>query len=130
MILLAVVGKGVALPGGVGGLITFLLEKMFFCAAYASLVLLACVFTRKSVVGVIAGVVVAMGVIPMVLGIAGNYFGIAWVYDILKYTMSGLSSMASLIFSGSAFATIVIGGVIWTAVCSLLGSRAVKLKDI
>jgi ABC-type transport system involved in multi-copper enzyme maturation permease subunit len=130
IILLAAVGNGVELPGGIVGLITFFIEKIFICAAFASLILLACVFTRKSVVGVLTGVLVAIGVIPMVLGIAGNYFGLTWVADILKYTISGLSGTASLIFSGSTFVTIVVGGVIWTAVCAVLGSRAVKLKDI
>lgn len=130
MALLAVVGNGVELPGGIGGLITFFIEKMLICAASASIVLLVCVFTRKSVVGVLMGILVAVGVIPMVLGIAGNYFGIDWVQDILKYTISGLSNTASLIFNGSTFITIVTGGLIWTAVCVVLSSRAAKLKDI
>jgi ABC-type transport system involved in multi-copper enzyme maturation permease subunit len=130
MILLVAVGVGVELPGGIGGLLTFLIEKIFVCTAFASLILLACVFSRKSVIGVVVAVALAMGVIPMVLGIAGHYFGITWVADILKYTMSGLSGLASLTFSGSDFATIVVGGLIWTAVCCVLSCRVAKLKDI
>ena len=130
MLLLVVTGSGVVLPGGVLGLITFFIEKIFVCAAFASLILLACVFTRKSAVGVVVGVIAAMGVLPMVLGIAGNYFGLTWISGILQYTISGLSSTANLVFSGSAFATVIIGGLIWTAVCTALGCRAAKLKDI
>lgn len=130
MLLLAATGTGVVLPGGVGGLLAFLIEKIFACAVFASVILLVCVVTRKPVVGMLAGVVVASGVIPMVLGIAGNYLGFTWVSGLLGYTISGLSNAASLVFSGPAFAVVVIGSIAWIAVCTGLGSRAVKLKDV
>jgi ABC-type transport system involved in multi-copper enzyme maturation permease subunit len=130
MLLLAVTGTGVHLQGGVFGLIAFLVEKILICVASASLVLLACVYTRKSVVGVLVGILVAIGVIPMVLNIAGNYFGFEWISEITRYTISGLSSMTNLVFNSSAFVTVIFGSLLWTALCAVLGVRVAKLKDI
>jgi ABC-2 type transport system permease protein len=128
--LLLAFGNGVMLPGGVTGLITFIIEKILACATLAALILFVCVFTRKSVVGVMVGIIIVIGAIPMLLEIIGNYLGFAWIDDILTYTISGLSGAASLTFNSSSFATVVIGNLIWTAVFTILGSGTVKLKDI
>lgn len=127
---LAICGSSVALPGGVGGLLLFFIEKIFIIIAFAALILLACLTTRKSVVGVIVAAVVAMGVLPMILSIAGDYLGLSLISDIGKYTISGLSGQANLVFSASVFVTIIIGSLIWTGLCAVLGNRAIKLKDI
>jgi len=130
MILLFIAGSGVALPGGLGGLIAFLFGKMLYCAAYAAIVLLVCVYTRKSVAGVIVAVLVAMSVVPMLLGIAGHYFNTAFLSEISNFTVSGLSAKLNLVFHGKTFITAIIGSLLWTAICGVLGAKLAKLKDI
>lgn len=130
MLLFAVSGAGVALPGGVGGLLVFLIEKMFICAALASIVLLTCVFTRKAAAGILVGVLVAMGVVPMLLTILSTVVATPWIASIANFTISGLSNNASLVFSGATFAMIALGGLAWTAACGILGNRALRVKDI
>lgn len=130
IILMAIVGGGIVLPGGIIGLITFLISKIFACATFASFVLFMCVLTRKSTAGIIAGIVVAMGAIPMVLGIAGNFLGLTWISNILKFTISGLSNMSNLTFGISNFAVVIVGNLIWMALLAVSSNRAVKLKDI
>lgn len=129
-LLLAICGSSMALPGGVGGLLVFLIEKVFVLFAFTALVLLACLTTRKSIVGITVAAVVAMGVLPMILSIAGDYLGVSLISDIGKYTISGLSGQAALVFNGSAFAIILIGSLIWAGLSAVLGNRAIKLKDV
>lgn len=130
MLLFAVLGKGASLPGGFGGLLVFLVEKVLSCGAFASIILLACMFTRKSVVGVVVGVIVSMSAIPMLLDLVGSYFGWAWISGIARYTISGLSNQAGLVSSGSTLITIAFGSLLWTGVCALAGHRVVRTKDV
>lgn len=130
MILMAVTGGGIVLPGGVIGLIALVVGKIFSVMTLASLIIFTCLFARKSVVGILVGIVVAMGAIPMVLSLVGSFLGLPWIADIMKYTISGLSSLPMLTFSTVTFATIIVGNFIWTAVFVVLGRRAIKLKDI
>lgn len=130
MILMAIVGGSIVLSGGVVGLLALFIGKIFAVATLASLILFTCIFVRKPVVGILVGIVVAMGAIPMVLSLVGSSLGLPWIADIMKYTISGLSSMSTLAFSSVTLATVIIGNIIWTAVFTMLGSRAVKLKDI
>lgn len=129
-LLLAIFGSGAALPGGIGGLLVFLIEKVIMLFAFNALVLLACLMTRKPVVGIAVTSVAAMGVLPMLLSIAGEALDMSIISDIGKHTISGLSGQANLTFSGSVFATIFIGGLLWTGLCAVLGNRAIRLKDI
>lgn len=129
-LLLAIFGSGVVLPGGVGGLIVFLIEKVIMLFAFNALILLVCLMTRKPVVGIAVASVVAMGVVPMLLSIAGEALELSMISDIGKYTISGLSGQANLVFSGSVFIAIFIGGLLWTGLCALLGNRTIKLKDV
>lgn len=130
MILMVLAGGGISLPGGIAGLLALILGKILSVATLASLILFTCLFSRKSAVGIIAGVVVAMGALPMVLSLVGGIVGLPWIEDIMKYTISGLSGLSTLTFSGVTFVIVIIGNFIWTAVFAALGSQAVKLKDI
>jgi|GEM_PF-1171297 len=130
MILMALAGGGVILPGGVVGLFGLIVGKILSVATLASLIIFTCLFARKSVVGIIVGIVVAMGAIPMVLNLVGSIVGLPWIAEIMKYTISGLSGLPTLTFSATTLAIVIIGNFIWSALFAALGSRAVKLKDI
>ena len=130
MLLMAVAGGGVVLPGGIIGLAGLIAGKLFSIVTLAALIIFTCLVARKSVVGIVVGVVVAMGAIPMLLNLVGGILGLPWIATIMQYTISGLSGLSALCFSISTLATVIIGNVIWVMVFVLLGRRAVKAKDI
>jgi len=130
MMLMAIAGGGVALSGGIIGLLTLLIGKIFAITTLAALILFTCLFSRKAAVSIVVGIVVAMGAIPMLLNIIGSVVGLPWIANIMKYTISGLSGLCTLTFSLSTFVIIIIGNLIWTALFIALSRRAVKVKDI
>ena len=130
MLLMAVAGGGVALPGGIAGLLGLVLGKIISVATLAALIIFTCLFFRKSVVGITVGIVVSMGAIPMLLNLVGGLLELSWIANIMKYTVSGLAGLPSLTFSATTLAVVVIGNFIWTALFSVLSCRAVKVKDI
>jgi len=130
MALMALMGGGLALPGGIAGLLGLLIGKIFAVATLASLVLFTCLFTRKAVIGIIVGVVVSMGAIPMLFNLIGTTLELPWIAGIMKYTISGLAGLSTLTFNGAALAIAVVGNIVWTALLTALGSRAIKTKDI
>jgi len=130
MLLMAVAGGGIALPGGVDGLLGLVVGKMFSVATLASLIIFTCLFARKSAVGIVVGVVTAMGAIPMLLNLIGGILDLPWIAYIMQYTISGLSGLPTLTFSTATLAIVIIGNFIWTVVFAALSSRAVKVKDI
>ena len=130
MILMALFGSGITLPGGIMGLITLMIGKILSVATFAALIIFVCLFSRKPAAGIIVGIVVAMGAVPMVLSLIGGIVGLPWIADIMKYTISGLSGLSTLTFSITTLAIVIIGNLIWTIIFAGLGSRAVKTKDI
>ena len=130
MLLFVITGTGVDLPGGFLGLLTYLIEKIFIAGAFAALILMVYLFTRHIAPAMIAGVIAATGILSSLLSILGEYLGLAFISEAAKYTISGLSGQAGIEFQGSAFAVILIGSVLWIAVCSVLGAKALKKKDI
>lgn len=130
MLLLLMRGQGVDLPGGISGLLTFLIEKIFVIGIFAALILTLSLYSRKIIVGIIMGVVVATGSIVNLLTMLALQFELAWVPNILQFSISSISSKASLVFNSTNFSTILIGSIIWIILFSLLGSHAIKTKDV
>jgi len=130
MLLFAIIGNGVGLPGGFTGLLVYLIEKIFVSGAFAALILMVYLFARHIAPAMIVGIVAATGIISSLLTILGEYLGLPFISEVAKYTISGLSGQANLELKGSAFVSILIGSVIWMAVCSVLGAKALKKKDI
>lgn len=130
MLLFVIIGNGVGLSGGFIGLLTYLIEKIFVSGAFAALILMVYLFTRQIALAMIVGVVVATGVVSALLTILGEYLSLGFISEISKYTISGLSSQATLKSSSSVFVTILIGSMLWVAVCFVLGAKALKKKDI
>ncbi|TWT25752.1 hypothetical protein [Planomicrobium sp. CPCC 101110] len=130
MLLFEFTGTGVSLTGGYLGLFAYLIEKIFVAGALAALILMVYLFTRHIALAMIIGVLVATGTISSLLSVLGEYLEFSFITDVSKYTISGLSGQANLEFQGSVFITILIGSVLWAAVCSALGAKALKRKDI
>jgi len=130
MLLFAIIGNGVVLPGGFIGLLAYLIEKIFVSGAFAALILMVYLFARHIAISMIVGVVAATGILSALLNILGEYLEVSFISKVAKYTISGLSGQANLEFTGSVFVTIIIGSVLWIAVCSALGAKALKKKDI
>lgn len=130
MLLFAILGSGIGLTGGLIGLLTYLIEKVFVAGAFAALILMVYLFTRHTAPAMIIGIIAATGAISMLLNIVGGTLGIDLITQISKFTLSGLSGQASINLQGSAFITILVGSVLWISVCSILGAKALKKKDI
>ena len=118
------------LPGGFAGLIVYLIEKIFISGAFAALILLVFLFVRQIAPAMIIGVIAATGVLSTLITILGEYIGVPLISGFSKYTISGLSGQATLMTTGNGFVAIMIGSVIWVLICSALGAKALKRKDI
>ena len=130
MLLFAIIGSGVTLPGGIIGLLAYLIEKTIVSGAFASLIMMVYFITRHIAPAMIVGIIAATGILSSLLSILGDYLETPFVSTIGNFTISGLSNQSHMEFSGSAFTAILIGSVVWIAVCSGLGARALKKKDI
>jgi len=130
MLIFAVIGIGVGLPGGLIGLLAYLIEKIFISGSFAALILMIYLVTRHIAPAMIVGVIAATGIVSTLFTVAGDYLELPIISTIGKFTISGLSSQANLEFHGSVFAAIILGSVVWMAICSAIGAKAPKRKDI
>ena len=109
MVLMLIVGGGLALPDGVVGLLVLVVGKLFSVVTLAALVIFTCLFARKSVVGLIVGVVATIGAIPMLLNMVGGLLDLPWIANITQYTISGLAGLSTLTFSVGTLGVVIVG---------------------
>lgn len=107
---LAILGGGVVLSGGIGGLLTYLLEKWILSIALCSVILLVSLFTRNIAWGVIAGFLISTGGLSMGAVLFGQMLGINGISTITSFTISGASHLASLTFDPMTFLQITLSG--------------------
>lgn len=129
VIVLAVLGYGVALEGGIIGLILFLLQKWIVSGAFIALIMLVCLTTRNTAVGVIAGFLVATGGLTMGLSLFGEMLGLDLFQTLSTFTISGSSGLATLSFDILVFVQIALVNVVWMTACLFLSRRTLRIKD-
>ena len=130
MVSLAVAGYGVALTGGILGLVAFLIQKWLVSLAFIAVILLILLATRNTAVGVIAGFLVATGGLTMGAVLFGQMLGITWISNITTFFVSGAAQLPSLTFSVFTFLQVLLVSVAWIAGCFLLSQRALLKKDV
>lgn len=129
MLIYAIMG-GMDLTGGVIGLVAYIVEKIFISAAFASLILMVYLFARHIAPAIIVGVIASTGIVSSLLALLGSYLNIALLSTIGSFTISGLSAQSTINFSATTFFIVIVGSVLWTAICGFIGSKALKRKDI
>lgn len=129
VIVLAVMGYGVVLEGGVIGLLLFLVQKWIVSGAFIALIMLICLTTRNTAVGVIAGFLVATGGLTMGLVLFGDMLGIDIFQTISTFTISGASGLATLSFDALTFVQILLVSAVWMVACIFLSRTTLKTKD-
>lgn len=127
---LIVFGVGVALSGGVIGLIAFLFEKLLLAVALNGVVLLIVVFTRNTAWGIFAGFLIATGGLAMGISLLANFLGWNWLVSIFSVSISGSSALCSLVFSPVILVRVVLAGVAWIVLSCVLSKNVLKAKDI
>ena len=121
--------SGVAM-GSIGGMIIFWIEKWLLSAPFAAAILFLSLWVRNKGLGFL---------FACLLGTGGLVMGIQWGLQslkipsagtILSFTMYGASTLPSLGFNAGDFLHILIVGVVWTLVYTVLSSIVLKKKDV
>ena len=130
LVVLSISGYGVVLPGGVGGLLAFLIQKWVVSLAFIALIMLVNLFTRNTAAGIIAGFLVATGGLSMGFVLFAQMINMDSLGRISDFLISGVSQMATLTFSASTFFQIVAVSAVWLVACYLGGRKVLKTKDV
>jgi len=130
MISLSFFGYGVALSGGVIGLIFFLIEKWLLSCALSAVILLVNVFTRNVAWGIVAGFLIATGGLTMGISLLAGFFNLDWLISVFSVTISGSSQICTLAFDGLILLRVVLASVAWIFVGCFTSRKVLKTKDI
>lgn len=127
--LLYCITGGVAL-GSIGGIVVFWLEKWLLTAPFAAAILCLSLLVRNKGLGFVFACLLGTGGLVMGLAWGLEALHIPFASQILSFTIYGVSTLPSLAFHLGDFVHILIVGVVWTVVWSLLSSVVLKKKDV
>lgn len=130
LVALAVTGHNLTLPGGVIGLVFFIIGKWVVSCAFSALLLLVNLLARSSAVGIIAGFLIATGGLTMGLSLMEENFNLHFLSSIVNFTISGSSQLSTLSFDFSIFLQILLTNIIWLAVSCLLCRKVLLSRDV
>ena len=121
--------SGVAI-GSVGSVVLFWLQKWILTAPFAAAILFISLWVRNKGLGFL---------FACLLGTGGLVMGLAWGFEalhipfssqILSFTMYGASTVPPLQFHAGDLLHVLLTGVVWTVVYSVLSAVMLKKKDV
>ena len=127
---LTVLGYSTMLPGGIFGLIVFLIEKWMVSCALASVVLLVAYFTRNIAWTLFAGFLIATGGLTMGISLFAQKFGLDWMETIFSVMISGAAKICTMTFEPIIFIRVLLTCAIWIVAACAFGRRVLLEKDI
>ncbi|MBY9079339.1 hypothetical protein KIH86_26410 [Paenibacillus sp. HN-1] len=130
LIALKIINGAVILPGGIFGLLFFVLQKWLVSSAFIALILLPNLFLRNTTVGIIGGFLVATGGLTMGISLFAERFHLNFLLPAISYTISGSSQHITLTFSGLTFLHVVLTTAFWILLCCMLSKKIINSKDV